>query len=67
MKDARYLIDFVPDQHFHDVVARRVGFQLVQPVFKLREGVASRDIVDCPDKRNMLVPLRPSSHKASAS
>lgn len=42
-----HLINFVPNQHFYDVVTCCVGFQFVQPVFKLSESVALRHIIHC--------------------
>lgn len=59
MKDVHFshLIYFVTNQHFHNVVARRVGFQLIQPVFKFREGVTSRDIVNCENKSSTLAQI----------
>lgn len=42
-----HLIDFVPDKHFYNVIACCVGFQFVQPVFKLCESVALCDVIHC--------------------
>lgn len=44
-------IDLVSNQHFYNVVACCVGFQFIQPVFKLRKSVTLCDVIYCKKKK----------------
>lgn len=47
-----HLINFVPNKHFYNVITCCVGFQFIQPVFKLRKSVALCDIIYCQNNAN---------------
>lgn len=47
-----HLINFVPNKHFYNVITCCVGFQFIQPVFKLCKSVALRDIIYCQNNAN---------------
>lgn len=40
-------IDFVPNEHLYNVVACRVGFQFIQPIFELSESLTLCDVIYC--------------------